>query len=94
MTIQKYILIVLTFCSAQVPVLAQEKKPSLPTGAQTVIIDGPGGMEYTPLAGRFKIRFSGVPQEFEGTFDTKLGQIASHFVMLATRFFDSFRLIP
>jgi hypothetical protein len=83
MKIQKYILIVLTFFTGIVPVMAQEKKPILPAGAQTVIIDGPSGTEYVSAAGRFKIRFPGVPQEFEGTYDTKLGQIASHLVMLA-----------
>jgi len=84
MKIQKYSLIVLTFLVGIVPLMAQEKKPGLPTGAQTVIIDGPDGMEYVSAAGRFKILFPGVPQEFEGTVDTKLGQIASHFVMLST----------
>ena len=84
MKIQKYSLIVLTFFVVIVPVVAQEKKPGLPTGAQTVIIDGPNGMEYVSAAGRFKILFPGVPQEFEGTVDTKIGQIASHFVMLST----------
>ncbi len=45
MKIVKYILIVLTFFAAIVPVMAQEKKPGLPAGAETVIIDGPDGME-------------------------------------------------
>ena len=84
MKAHKYILIVLTFFAGLVPVIAQEKKPGLPAGAQTVIIDGPNGMEYVSAAGRFRIRFPGMPQEFEGTHDTKIGQIASHFVMLAT----------
>src|ERR1044072_5911896 len=84
MKIQRYILIVLASFAAIVPVMAQEKKPGLPAGAQTVIVDGPDGMEYISAAGRFKIRFPGVPQEFEGTHETNVGQIASHFVMLAT----------
>ena len=84
MKIQKYILIFLTFFAATVPVMSQEKKPGLPAGAQTIINDGPTGMEYVSRAGRFKILFPGVPQEFEGTYETKIGQIASHFVMLAT----------
>jgi len=77
---QKYILIVLTIFAASVPVMAQEKKLA---GAQTVI-DSPSGTEYISAAGRFKIRFPAVPQEFEGTNDTKLGQIASHIVMVGT----------
>jgi|GEM_PF-2686560 len=84
MKLQNYILIVLTCLAAIVPVIAQEKKPGLPTGAQTVIVDGPDGMEYISTGGRFKIRFPGVPQEFEGAYETKVGQITSHFVMLAT----------
>lgn len=84
MKLQKYILIVLTFSACIVPVVAQDKKPGLPTGAQTVIMDGPGGAEYVSAVGRFKIHFPGVPQEFEATYDVKFGQIATHFVMLAT----------
>ena len=83
MKTQKYILIVLTFFAGMVPLMAQEiKPPSLPTGAQTLIIDGPNGMEYVSAAGRFKILFPGVPKKFEGTHDTKLGKIATHLVML------------
>ena len=84
MNTQKYILIVLTVLAAIVPVVAQEKKPGQPAGAQTVVVDGPSGTEYVSAAGRFTIRFPGVPQEFEGTHDTKVGQIASRFVMLNT----------
>ena len=85
MKTQKYILIVLTFLAAIVPVIAQEKKPGLPTSAQTVLIDSPNGTEYVSAAGRFKILFpQGVPKEVEDTVDTKLGRIAVHFVMLAT----------
>lgn len=85
MKTHQYILIALTLFAAIVPVIAQEKKPGLPTSAQTVLIDGPNGTEYVSPAGRFKILFPpGVPQEFEGTHDTKLGQIVLHFVMLNT----------
>ena len=80
MKIQKPILIVLTFFAAIIPIIGQEKKPDLPVGAR--IVDGPSGTEYVSAAGRFKIRFPDVPKEFEGTTDTKYGQIASHFVML------------
>jgi hypothetical protein len=83
MKTQKHILIVLTFFACVVSVIAQEKKPpGLPTGANVKIIDGPSGPEYSSAAGRFKILFPGAPQEFEGTIDTKFGQIASHFAML------------
>lgn len=81
MKTQKFILIVLTFFAGMVPLMAQEKKPGLPTGA-TVITDGPNGMEYASPTGRFKILFPGVPKTVEGTHDTKLGKIASHVVML------------
>ena len=67
MKIQKYIPIVLTFFAGIAPVMAQEKKPDLPACAQAVITDVPSGTEYVSAAGRFKIRFPGVPQEFEGT---------------------------
>lgn len=80
----KYILIVLTFFAGFAPVTAQEKNPTLPTGAQTVIIDGPNGMEYVSSPGRFKIRFPGVPNEFGGTVDSKVGKLAVHFVVHAT----------
>src|SRR4030095_9886027 len=83
MKIQKYILIVLTCFACVVHVIAQEKKPpGLPTGANVVIVDGPNGPIYSSAAGRFKILFPGVPQEFEGTIDTSFGQIASHCAML------------
>src|SRR5688572_10112102 len=81
MKIQKYILIVLTFFACVVPVIAQEKKPGLPTEAQTVIIDGPTGQEYSSTAGRFSIRFSGVPKEFEETDETSVGPLVSHTVL-------------
>lgn len=84
MKIQTYILIVLTSFFGIASVIAQEKKPTLPAGQQTVITDGPSGTEYVSAAGRFKIRFPDVPREFEGTHDTTLGQIASHVVMLKT----------
>jgi len=83
MKIQKYILIVLISFTGIAPVIAQEKKPALPASPQTKI-DSPAGTEYVSPAGRFKIRFPGVPQEFAGTHDAKLGKIASHFVMLNT----------
>lgn len=66
MTIQKYILIVLTFFACVVPVIAQE--------------NGPGGTEYLSAAGRFKIRFSGVPRELEETNETSVGTQVSHTV--------------
>jgi hypothetical protein len=81
MKIQKYILIVLTFFACVVPVIAQEKKPRLPTEAQTLIIDGPNGLEYSSRAGRFSIRFSGVPREFEETNETSVGTLVSHTVL-------------
>ncbi len=81
MKIQKYILIVLTFFACVVPVIAQEKKPGLPTEAQTVVIDGPNGQEYSSTAGRFSIRFSGVPKEFEETEETSVGTLVSHTVL-------------
>jgi len=81
MKIQKNILIVLTFFACIAPVIAQEKKPSLPAGAQTVIIDGASGTEYLSAAGRFKIRFSGVPKEFEETNETSVGTLVSHTVL-------------
>ena len=80
MKMQNYIPIVLTLFVCVVPVIAQEKKPGLPTGAQTVIIDGPDGMEYISVAGRFKIRFSGVPREVEQTNETSVGTLVSHTV--------------
>jgi hypothetical protein len=81
MKIQKYILIVLTSFACVVPVIAQEKKPGLPAGARTVITDGPNGTEYISAAGRFKIRFSGVPREFEETNETSVGTQVSHTVL-------------
>ena len=51
---QKYMLIVLTLLTGLVPVMAQQKKPGLPTGAETVIVDGPKGMEYISAAGGFQ----------------------------------------
>jgi hypothetical protein len=81
MKIQKYILIVLTFFACVVPVITQEKKPGLPTEAQTVIIDGPNGQQYSSTAGRFSIRFSGVPKEFEETDETSVGTLVSHTVL-------------
>lgn len=89
MKIPKYILIVLTFFACVVPVIAQEKKPGLPTGAQTVIIDGPDGMEYLSAAGRFKIRFSGVPKEFEETNETSVGTQVSHTVLFVKEIVES-----
>lgn len=85
MKTRKYILILLTFLAATIPVVAQEKKPpGLPVGAETTIIDGPNGLEYVSTVGRFRIRFPGVPKDYKSTTDTKLGQLASHFVVLAT----------
>ena len=84
MKFQEYILIVLTFFACVVSPIAQEKKPGLPAGTQTVIIDSPNGQEYSSAAGRFKILFPGVPQEFEGPIDTKMGQAFSHFAILNT----------
>jgi len=81
MKIQKYILIVLTFLACVVPVIAQEKKPGLPGGANTVIIDGPNGPEYSSTAGRFSIRFSGVPREIEAAAETPVGTLTSHTVV-------------
>ena len=81
MKIQKDILFLLTFIACVVPVIAQEKKPGLPVGAETVIIDGPNGTEYSSAAGRFKIRFSGVPREFEKTNETSVGTQVSHTVV-------------
>ena len=81
MKIQKYILIVLSFFACVVPVIAQEKKTSLPIGAQPVIIDGPTGTEYLSAAGRFKIRFSGVPRQFEQTVETSAGTSISHTML-------------
>src|SRR5688572_25238419 len=82
MKIQKYTLIVLTFFACVVPVIAQEKKrPRLPTEAQTVIIDGPNGLEYSSKAGRFSIRFSGVPREFEESEETSVGTLLTHTVL-------------
>jgi len=76
------ILILLTLLAGIVPVIAQDKNPG-PKNAETVIVDGPGGMEYISAPGRFKIRFPAVPKEFEGTADTQLGRIPLHFVVLA-----------
>ena len=81
MKIQKYILIVLTFFACVVPFTAQEKKRGLPTEAQTVIIHGPSGQEYSSTAGRFSIRFSGVPREFEETEETSVGTLVSLTVL-------------
>ena len=81
MKIQKYILIVLTVFACVVPDIAQEEKPGLPTEAQTVIIDGPNGQEYSSTAGRFSIRFSGVPREFKETEETSVGTLVSHTVV-------------
>ncbi len=81
MKIQKNFLVVLTFFACVVPVIAQEKKPGLPVGAETVMIDGPNGVEYSSAAGRFKIRFSGVPREFEKTNESSVGTQVSHTVV-------------
>ena len=89
MKIQKYILIVLTFFACAVSVIAQEKKPGLPTEAQTVVIDGPNGQEYSSTAGRFSIRFSGVPREVEETEETSVGTLVSHTVLFVKNIAES-----
>ena len=83
MKLQRYTLIVLISIAGIVPVVAQEKQPSLPTAA-TLMVDGPNGIEYASAAGRFKIQFPGMPQEFETPYDLKPGQFVTHFVTLAT----------
>jgi hypothetical protein len=61
MKIQKYILIVLSFFACVVPVIAQEKKTSLPIGAQPVIIDGPTGRNTYPQPDGSRFAFRACP---------------------------------
>ena len=69
MKLQRCALIVLIFFAGIVPVGAQDRL---------------NGIEYVSAAGRFKIKFPGVPQEFETPYDLNPGQFVTHFVTLAT----------